>query len=118
MPCCGREHEAMPMPPLLALFVGRSTYDLCFVLPRYPEEDTKSEVEAYYQAAGGPALNASIVFAALGGRATLLTASGRGSMASSLRRELADYGVALHDAVEKQIDVLPISSILINRVTG
>jgi sugar/nucleoside kinase (ribokinase family) len=104
--------------PPRALFVGRSTYDLCFVLPRYPEEDTKSEVEGYYQAAGGPALNAAIVFAALGGEATLFTASGTGEMAISMRRELADYGVALHDASETQKDVLPISSILINRVTG
>lgn len=101
-----------------ALFVGRSTYDLCFVLPRYPEEDTKSEVEAYYQAAGGPALNAAIVFAALGGSATLLTASGTGAMATAMRRELTDYGVALHDFAEARSDVLPISSILINRVTG
>ncbi len=104
--------------PLRALFVGRSTYDLCFVLPRYPEQDTKSEVEGYYQAAGGPALNASIVFAALGGEANLFTASGTGEMASSMRRELDEYGVALHDAAYDQNNVLPISSILINRVTG
>lgn len=103
---------------LRALFVGRSTYDLCFVLPHYPEEDTKSEVEAYYQAAGGPALNAAIVFAALGGSATLLTASGTGAMATAMRRELADHGVTLQDFAEAQSDVLPISSILINRVTG
>ncbi|HEX2593422.1 MAG TPA: PfkB family carbohydrate kinase [Rhizomicrobium sp.] len=103
---------------LRALFVGRSTYDLCFVLPRYPEEDTKSEVEAYYQAAGGPALNAAIVFAALDGKANLFTAAGTGEMATSMRRELADYGVALHDHAEKHTNVLPISSILINRVTG
>jgi sugar/nucleoside kinase (ribokinase family) len=103
---------------LRALVVGRSTYDLCFVLPRYPEEDTKSEVEAYYQAAGGPALNAAIVFAALGGAATLFTASGAGAMASAMRRELIDHGVTLYDGADEQSDVLPISSILINRVTG
>jgi len=101
-----------------ALFVGRSTYDLCFVLPRYPEEDTKSEVEGYYQAAGGPALNAAIVFSALGGEAQLFTASGTGEMASAMRRELVDYRVALHDAAHNENNVLPISSILINRVTG
>jgi sugar/nucleoside kinase (ribokinase family) len=39
-------------------------------------------------------------------------------MASAMRRELADYGVTLHDGAEEQSDVLPISSILINRVTG
>jgi sugar/nucleoside kinase (ribokinase family) len=110
---------AMPAPKSLpALFVGRSTYDLCFVLPRYPEEDTKSEVEGYYQAAGGPALNAAIVFSALGGQATLFTASGTGAMATAMRRELGDYNIALHDATDDQADVLPISSILINRVTG
>jgi sugar/nucleoside kinase (ribokinase family) len=101
-----------------ALFAGRSTYDLCFVLPRYPEEDTKSEVEGYYQAAGGPALNAAIVFAAHGGQSTLFTASGTGEMALAMRRELAEYRVTLHDAAEVQSNVLPISSILINRVTG
>jgi sugar/nucleoside kinase (ribokinase family) len=104
--------------PLRALFVGRSTYDLCFVLPRYPEEDTKSEVEGYYQAAGGPALNAAIVFSALGGEAQLFTGAGTGEMASSMRRELSDYRVTLHDAAYGQNNVLPISSILINRVTG
>jgi sugar/nucleoside kinase (ribokinase family) len=104
--------------PPRALFVGRSTYDLCFVLPRYPEEDTKSEVEGYYQAAGGPALNASIVFSALGGTALLYTASGSGEMASAMRRELSDHHVALHDASWDEVNVLPISSIVINRVTG
>lgn len=101
-----------------ALFVGRSTYDLCFVVPGYPEEDTKSEVEHYYQAAGGPALNAAIVFSALGGKAALFTASGTGDMASAMRRELDAHKVALHDAADDQAGVLPISSILINRVKG
>jgi len=110
--------DKTPTLPMRALFVGRSTYDLCFVLPRYPEEDTKSEVEGYYQAAGGPALNAAIVFAALGGKATLFTASGTGEMATAMRRELSEHGVSLHDAAGAQRDVLPISSIVINRVTG
>ena len=79
------------------LFVGRTTLDLIYSLDRFPAEDTKAFARAMHVAPGGPAANAAITHALLGGRAKLLTAIGRGSWASPVRDELQRLGIDLID---------------------
>jgi sugar/nucleoside kinase (ribokinase family) len=50
--------------------------------------------------AGGPATNAAVTFAFLGGQATLLTGVGRRSPADTIRADLQRAGVRLIDAAE------------------
>ncbi len=97
-------------------FVGRSTYDLDFVTSQYPPEDTKLRAEQLHAMAGGPGLNASVVFAALGYPATLYSVIGSGRFADAAREDIGAFGVRVIDAAAGQVNVLPISSVVANRV--
>ena len=58
------------------LFLGLSTIDLLYPVHHFPDEDSKVKADSYYTFLGGPATNAAITFAALGGDATLVSAIG------------------------------------------
>lgn len=59
------------------LFAGLATLDIVSHVDRAPGPDEKVTATWQLVAAGGPALNAAVTFAALGGHALLLTASAR-----------------------------------------
>jgi sugar/nucleoside kinase (ribokinase family) len=101
------------MPAPTALFVGRSTLDIVYVCDRLPEADGKVDAQAGYVAGGGPALNGAVTFAALGGRARLLSPVGMGAMAEAARADIARHGVELLDAAPGQADALPISTVIV-----
>ena len=75
---------AWPDPPAPAapgdvpagLFVGLVTLDLVQRVDKAPGPNEKVVAFAADIAAGGPATNAAVTFAALGGRATLVTSRG------------------------------------------
>lgn len=96
------------------LFVGRSTLDIVYACARFPGADDKVDAEAAYVTGGGPALNAAVAFAALGGRARLCSVVGEGLFADRVRADLNDHGVDLLDAGEGQADVLPVSSVILS----
>ena len=66
--------------PPRVLFLGRTTLDLLYRLDGMPEEDTKVYARDLQTAPGGPALNAAVTHALLGGRSMLISAvaAGRG----------------------------------------
>ena len=96
-----------------AVFVGRSTLDLVYACARFPEPDGKVDAELSYRAGGGPALNAAVAFAGLGGRARLVSPVGKGPFADEVRQDVGGHGVELLDAAPGQADVLPVSSIVL-----
>jgi sugar/nucleoside kinase (ribokinase family) len=95
------------------VFVGRSTLDIVYGCARFPEPDGKVDAEVAYVAGGGPALNAAIAFAALGGRARLCSVVGQGVFADRARTDLNAHGVELEDAAAGEADVLPVSSVIL-----
>jgi sugar/nucleoside kinase (ribokinase family) len=95
------------------VFVGRSTLDLVYGCARFPEPDGKVDAEVAYVTGGGPALNAAVAFAALGGRARLCSVVGEGVFADRARADLAGQGVELEDVAEGEADVLPVSSVIL-----
>jgi sugar/nucleoside kinase (ribokinase family) len=95
-------------------FVGRSTFDLDFSVEAYPEEDTKIRADKLLTMAGGPGLNAAVVYAALGLPATLLSVVGSGRFADAVREDIGGFGVRFIDAAAGQPDVLPVSSVIVN----
>lgn len=101
-----------------ALFVGLATLDLVYLAERAPRPDEKVVAERQLVAAGGPAANAAVTFARLGGSATLLTAVGTGVPADAAAAELASRGVEVRDAAAGEPDVLPVSSIVVTAGTG
>ena len=96
------------------LFLGRTTLDLLYWLDRMPEEDTKTYAHEFQAAPGGPALNAAITHALLGGRAMLVSAVGSGPWAAPVRSQLRRHGVRLLDLAAGTAYETPLCTVLVN----
>ncbi|MGD0788010.1 MAG: PfkB family carbohydrate kinase [Terracidiphilus sp.] len=96
------------------LFVGRTTLDLLYRLDRMPEEDTKTYARDLRASPGGPALNAAITHALLGGRAMLISAVGGGPWAAPVRSQLRRRGVRLLDLARGTAYETPLCTVLAN----
>lgn len=101
-----------------ALFVGLATLDVIHVVERLPGPDEKVTSLARFVAAGGPAAGAAITCAALGGRATLVTALGSGPLARMIHADLASLGVDVVDVALESVDLVSVSSVLITESSG
>ena len=93
----GREAQRRAQPAPVGVFVGLTTLDVIHRSRRAPGPNEKMTAERQDLAAGGPAANAAVVFAALGGRARLLTALGSGPAADLARADLTAHGVEVID---------------------
>jgi sugar/nucleoside kinase (ribokinase family) len=115
-------HDGMNSPGELkgnrVLFAGRTTVDALYWLDELPREDTKVFARAFRIAPGGPACNAAITHAALDGRATLLSAVGRGPWAELVRRELKRHGIALIDLAAGTDYETPLTTVLASASTS
>lgn len=100
------------------LFVGLSTVDIIYGVDSFPIEDTKHTATAYCLAAGGPASNAAVAFAYLGGNARLVSALGTGLVADLARRDLTACGVAHIDIDEKRRADPALSAIVVSTGVG
>jgi sugar/nucleoside kinase (ribokinase family) len=96
------------------IFVGRSTLDVVYACPRFPEPDGKLDASSSYMSGGGPALNAAAAFAGLGGSARLCSVIGEGLAAEWVRQDVAGCGVEIVDAARGQRDLLPISTVILS----
>ena len=70
------------------LFVGLNTIDLQFMVKESSVPNTKIKAENYCLHVGGPATNAAVAFAHLGGNATLLTSIGQHQFTNLIKSEL------------------------------
>lgn len=96
------------------LFVGRTTLDAVYFLDALPGEDTKVFALAFRLAPGGPACNAAITHALLGGHATLLSAVGCGAAGDVVRKELDRCGVQIVDLAAGTDYKTPLTTVLVN----
>ena len=96
------------------LFVGRATLDVVYSLDQFPSEDTKVFARAMHVAPGGPATNAAITHALLGGKRVLMTAVGRGPWAAPVREELRGLGIELIDLAAGTAYETPLTTVLVN----
>ena len=78
-----------------AAFVGLTNIDYIYYIDEFPEENSKCKTNNYEKYIGGPAANAAITYAALGGDATLITAIGSSDEADGIAKKLEEYGVKL-----------------------
>ena len=93
------------------VFVGLATVDLVHRVAVPVGVDDKVTALSQEIVAGGPAANAAVTFALLGGDAVLVTDLGSHPLAESARRDLAAFGVGVR-AVEPDIPSAPaVSSI-------
>src|SRR3546814_15623512 len=77
----------------VGVFVGLATLDVIHRIAKAPAVNEKITSTAQFVAAGGPAANAAVTFAALGGDATLVTALGDAPVADLIRADIAGPGV-------------------------
>ncbi|RFA19122.1 kinase [Subtercola boreus] len=100
------------------MFVGLATLDVVHRVAANPGINQKITATAQFVAAGGPAANAAVVFAALGGRARLITALGGSPVADLIRADLAAHGVTVIDVDPERPTEAPVSAVAVTESTG
>ena len=100
------------------LFVGRTTLDVVYALDQFPAEDTKVFARELRAAPGGPATNAAITHALLGGKAILMSAVGGGPWSIPVRAELDRHHIELIDLVRDTPYETPLTTVLLNRASS
>lgn len=100
------------------LFVGLTTLDIVHRVGRQLGPDEKATALGQDLAAGGPAANAAVAFAVLGGAATLVTALGRHPLAQFASDELRSRRVQLVDAMPDDLAIPTVSAIRVVHQTG
>src|SRR6185437_12651817 len=95
----------------VGVFVGLATLDVIHRIVTAPAVNQKVTSTAQFVAAGGPAANAAVTFAALGGDAILVTALGDDPVADLIRADLAAYGVSVVDAAAGTTRAVPVSAV-------
>ena len=102
----------------VGVFVGLATLDVIHRIVKAPAVNQKITSTAQFVAAGGPAANAAVTFAALGGDAILVTALGDDPVAELVRAELAEYGISVVDAAAGTTRAVPVSAVSVVESTG
>lgn len=102
----------------VGVFVGLATLDVIHRITRAPATNQKITATDQFVAAGGPAANAAVTFAALGGRATLVTALGDDPVADLIRADLAAYGVSVVDSAVGTTRAVPVSAVSVVESSG
>jgi sugar/nucleoside kinase (ribokinase family) len=101
-----------------ATFLGLTTLDLIYLVERLPGPNEKIVAQRQEVAAGGPAANAAVTFAHLGGRARLVTGLGSSTFARAAKDDLGDRAVEVKDLASDAGGQPPVSSIAVTRSTG
>jgi sugar/nucleoside kinase (ribokinase family) len=102
----------------VGVFVGLATLDVIHRIAKAPAVNQKVTSTAQFVAAGGPAANAAVTFAGLGGNAILVTALGDDPVAELIRAEVAAYGVSVVDAAAGTTRAVPVSAVSVVDSTG
>ncbi|PXY34618.1 ribokinase [Prauserella coralliicola] len=100
------------------LLAGLCTVDVVQRVDELPEPGHKVQSRSAETAAGGPATNAAVTVAALGGRPTLLTVLGAHPLAELARTDLAACGVDVLDALPTHPDPPAVSAVAVRERDG
>jgi len=95
------------------IFVGLSTIDVIYSVDKFPKANEKVAARSQDVFVGGPATNACIAYAHLGGNAALATAVGKHSLAAMVRDEAVRYGIQLIDLNAQFAGLPAISSVTV-----
>ncbi|WP_234046030.1 PfkB family carbohydrate kinase [Streptomyces adelaidensis] len=95
-----------------------STLDVIQLVDHVPGADAKLTAREQVVAAGGPAANAAVAFAHLGGAATLLTAIGSHPLGVAVAADLDRLGVTVSDLAAGSVEPPAVSSVLVTPSSG
>lgn len=82
----------------MVVCVGSAVMDHVFAIPQMPDRPIKVFATDFHEVGGGPAANAAVTVARLGGRAKLWTRVGADTVGEAILTELGDCGVDVGDA--------------------
>lgn len=99
------------------LFVGLATVDMQYLVDAPPERDAKTPARQFLMATGGPATNAAVTFAHLGGPARLLTRIGDHPLTTFMIEDLTRYGVEVIDLAPDSTALPTVSSVVSSPAT-
>lgn len=99
-------------------FVGLTTVDLLYGVEAIPQRNEKIVARSQAVFAGGPATNAAMTCAFLGGKTCLHSSLGKHPATSIARDELARYGVEHFDLAPEYSEPPSVSSILVLAASG
>ncbi|MEV0904472.1 PfkB family carbohydrate kinase [Streptomyces hokutonensis] len=102
----------------VGLFVGLCTLDVIQLVDHAPGANEKLTARDQVVAAGGPAANAAVTFAHLGGTARLLTAIGSHPLGVGAKADLHALGVTVTDLAVDSTQPPAVSSVLVTASTG
>lgn len=100
------------------IFIGLTTVDLIYYAPKPPSANEKVVATDLQLAAGGPATNAAVIFAALGGKATLLSVIGQHPLTQLIQDDLANCQVNAIDLDPRYAQPPSLSAITVSESTG
>jgi sugar/nucleoside kinase (ribokinase family) len=106
------------MSPPRGFFAGLATLDTAYRVDALPGANKKVVALGQELAAGGPATNAAVTFAALGGAPMLISAFGGHVLARYAAAELTHRGVEVRDAAAHTLSAPAVSSIYVVDSTG
>ncbi len=96
------------------IFVGLSTIDVVYGVDEFPAANTKVAARSQEVFVGGPATNAAVTFAQLGGEPALVAAVGRNTLAVVVREEIKKHKIQLVD-LNPEFEGLPaLSSVTVD----
>jgi sulfofructose kinase len=102
----------------LILAVGLCTVDLVQRVGELPVPGQKVQSTSVELVAGGPAANAAITIAALGGQVRLVTVLGAHPLADLARRDLEAYGVEVVDVIPERLEPPTVSAVSVRSSDG
>lgn len=103
---------------MAVLLAGLCTVDVVQRVREFPEPGQKVQSGSVSVAAGGPATNAAVTVAALGGRAVLLTALGAHPLAELARADLLECGVEVSDVLPSHSGPPAVSAVTVRERDG
>lgn len=102
----------MTATPLDVLCIGHASYDLVFSVPNHPGADEKIVADDLLGCGGGPAANAAVTVAKLGGKAGFYGYLGNDVYGDSHLRELQKHGVDTQ-LIVRGTSPTPLSTVLV-----
>src|SRR5439155_20746140 len=97
---------------LRGLFVGLTTIDIQYLVDTFPASNSKTVAGTFAMSVGGPATNAAIAFAHLGGKSHLMSAIGHNQFTPFIESELHQYNVEFTDLTPEANQLPTVSSIV------
>jgi sugar/nucleoside kinase (ribokinase family) len=102
----------------IGLFIGMTTLDLIYLATHAPGANQKVVALDTAIAAGGPATNAAVAFAHLGGEARVLSVLGDHPITQLVRSDLTTCRIQHFDLAPTRTESPPVSSITVTQSTG